>query len=343
MDYASPAGSRRTRNSCLRCQHRKIRCSRERPQCQNCLRLNRECQYETPRPANARLQPPTRTPGRAADELGASVDVHTRLRTLERTVAQLISIVPETAVMPLADSGLAGRAAPTKPKPQLDVGDVESTTVSGRLQNLLTVVDGEICYRTRSYWGQMVDDTSRHGQYRHRDGDCGSHRGPDEDTPAMVGGTASLSTLLFTPRDPAFDAAAYLPSRTEAACLFATFCERVDPVVRILHKPTIQRQMDDYMDGTKTTVATAIAADKQPAAGFEALLFAVFYAALYSLEEDDVSWTGPPRRAYLATFRYACIQSLLASQIFEKQSLESVSALFLLLVTPPPGRPPVRL
>ncbi|RMD43142.1 hypothetical protein DV735_g2017, partial [Chaetothyriales sp. CBS 134920] len=103
---------RRIRNSCLRCQHRKIRCTRERPQCHNCLRLSQVCQYETPRLAHSASasQPPTGEHSSAGSERQSSVtrttdmagaksdpkfeSVLERLGKLEQALAQLVTVPP---------------------------------------------------------------------------------------------------------------------------------------------------------------------------------------------------------------------------------------------------------
>jgi hypothetical protein len=36
----------RPSQSCLTCRHRKVRCTRERPKCSSCMRLNQPCSYE---------------------------------------------------------------------------------------------------------------------------------------------------------------------------------------------------------------------------------------------------------------------------------------------------------
>lgn len=94
-------------------------------------------------------------------------------------------------------------------------------------------------------------------------------------------------------------------------------------------------------------------------AGFEALLFAVFYAAVYSMTTEEfveatfggsvrgsgiptlttkprIPTSQPPealRLDCLQRFQYASCQCLLRAHIFEKQNLPSVMAMFLLLVS----------
>lgn len=47
-------GSRRTRQACVTCRDRKVKCDRAQPNCGRCIRLNEPCSYDT-FPAGANL------------------------------------------------------------------------------------------------------------------------------------------------------------------------------------------------------------------------------------------------------------------------------------------------
>ena len=47
-------GSRRTRQACVICRDRKVKCDRAQPNCGRCIRLNEPCSYDT-FPAGANL------------------------------------------------------------------------------------------------------------------------------------------------------------------------------------------------------------------------------------------------------------------------------------------------
>ncbi|CAK7214632.1 hypothetical protein SCUCBS95973_002212 [Sporothrix curviconia] len=280
---------KRVRNSCLKCRHRKIRCTRERPQCYNCLRLSHVCQYESPPPQAVHVQPhlyvaqgygqprlpPAPANGRpqqqdsdgwqngspTAASAAAAEQQHIRRRLgeLEHAVAQLLSVVPIGSATAQAASDDSARDM------------IRSISrVSDQLGSLITEVDGEPRYRSASHWGQMIED----GLVSGLDGESA---------------TASLPLLLFSP-DDAFDPAAYLPSRHEAYWLYSTFCSKVDPIVRIIHKPSFEQDMDKYFGalGDERTVPNPPVGEGSSwvKAGFEALLFAVLYSAVFSLEDE---------------------------------------------------------
>ncbi|OAA60341.1 Fungal Zn binuclear cluster domain containing protein [Niveomyces insectorum RCEF 264] len=345
---------KRTRNSCLKCRQRKIRCTRERPQCYNCLRFNHLCQYEAPLPLL--VQPSAQAPQSAF--LSTSIDnardermgddaateresIRKRLLELEHTVARLVSAMP-------ADSDSSRKTPGDSSENVLDDSDVASSAahISVQLGKLLTDVTGEPRYHTTSHWGQMIqEDISLASS---ADGDRAS----------------SLPLLLFSPVSVSFDAADYLPSAPEARWLCDVFQSRVHPVVRIMHRPTFEEDLGNYfqsMEKNESPLSSQLdEGSRRIKAGFEALLFAVFYCAVFSLTDAEFgnsvhsvlgghdqnatkdgfgnSAPGSPssnkgrnRLACLESYRYACCQCLLQSEIFERQSLPSVSALFLLL------------
>lgn len=161
---------KRVRNSCLKCRHRKIRCTRERPQCQNCLRYGQECKYEVHLPQSAPGNTPNTTTASASTAtrldpgIGRSFltaprngddEVLERLARLEQTVAKLV-----------ASSDNASQSMPYERESSADIEDGSprsSTLVRSRNTSKLcnvVIVDGEPQYRTDLYWGQMIEQVS---------------------------------------------------------------------------------------------------------------------------------------------------------------------------------------
>lgn len=74
---------RRSRNGCLTCKRRKVRCNEQRPHCFHCQRLGLECQWQdaaaaAPRlpspPGDAQEGPAATTPGSSVSAAGAGLD-----------------------------------------------------------------------------------------------------------------------------------------------------------------------------------------------------------------------------------------------------------------------------
>ncbi|KAL9051106.1 MAG: hypothetical protein Q9162_006230 [Coniocarpon cinnabarinum] len=136
--------------------------------------------------------------------------------------------------------------------------------------------------------------------------------------------------------------------------LWSVFKSRVDPVVRLLHKPTFQRILSRYF-GVQITQRLGSDAhamsfnNGRECWAFEALLFAVLYSAVNSLslsEMDDLCKqhagpTGPwkhgkgsdTKRKAMASFSYAAQQSLMKSEVFMTPRMDSLLAFCLLVFT----------
>lgn len=142
---------------------------------------------------------------------------------------------------------------------------------------------------------------------------------------------------LFVAPDPEFHPHAYMPPLPDAQRLYNIFLDRVDPVVRLIHKPTFWGEMKEYY----LQVGHDNGAEKRSTAAFEALLFAVLFSALTSLSEQEHWDSSPPgqdsapslvRQGCLKALRLAIEQSLVRSEFLEKPSLHSISACCLFLV-----------
>ncbi|CAI7663200.1 unnamed protein product [Penicillium pancosmium] len=283
--------TKRTVNSCLRCRARKIRCGRERPECQNCARHGHSCRYAPTTPSE--------TTQKGND--GPYQELARRLSHLELVVARL-----------------AGNTAPESSPPE------ESTVSSaGDAHN----VDSEPRLLSGSYWKQLA---AQHPDFN-------ALIDADQDSqPPSKRIQPSRPLNLFVAPDPEFHPHAYMPPLPDAERLYNIFLDRVDPVVRLIHKPTFWEEMKEYY----LQVGHDTGVEKRSTAAFEALLFAVLFSALTSLSEQEHWDSSPPgqdsdpsqvRQGCLKALRLAIEQSLVRSEFLEKPTLHSISACCLFL------------
>lgn len=112
------------------------------------------------------------------------------------------------------------------------------------------------------------------------------------------------------------------PTKWQATQLWQTFVNNVDPLTKILHIPTGQAHIFGAINDASET-----------AEDINALLFAVFYAATTSLEEDDVdALLGHDKETSLSFFKRRFEQSLGRVNILDNPSLLSLQALAIYLV-----------
>lgn len=74
------------------------------------------------------------------------------------------------------------------------------------------------------------------------------------------------------------DLQALRPSEAEISILWKTYRENIDPILKILHIPSMEKVVRKARRGPGSL---------EP--GSEALLFAVYHAAIASLEDEEVS------------------------------------------------------
>lgn len=109
----------------------------------------------------------------------------------------------------------------------------------------------------------------------------------DEDSPEKTSSTHELDrtpserhAFLFrhnlNPQTP--DNHAYHPLPSQVPFLLNVFSENVNLIMRVVHMPTVNKMIQSLRGNDFSTMTPAN----------EALMFAIYYAAITSMEEDDV-------------------------------------------------------
>ncbi len=125
----------------------------------------------------------------------------------------------------------------------------------------------------------------------------------DEDSPGKPPSTQELDrtsserhAFLFrhniTSSDP--DIREFHPLPSQVPFLLDVFSENVNVMVQIVHMPTIKKMMRDLRDSNMCILSPTN----------EALMFSIYYAAITSMEEDDVN--PPPLLPLLHLLPKSC-------------------------------------
>ena len=77
----------------------------------------------------------------------------------------------------------------------------------------------------------------------------------------------------------ASDVCDFRPLPSQVPFLLDVFAENINSVIRIVHVPTVARIVRELRGGDIKTLSPAN----------EALMFSIYYAAITSMEDDDVS------------------------------------------------------
>lgn len=85
--------------------------------------------------------------------------------------------------------------------------------------------------------------------------------------------------------NPAPDLRAFHPLPSQIPFLLDVFSENINIMAQVVHMPTVKKMMRDLRSNDQYTLTPAN----------EALMFAIYYAAITSMEEDDVGSSLPSR------------------------------------------------
>jgi hypothetical protein len=112
------------------------------------------------------------------------------------------------------------------------------------------------------------------------------------------------------------------PSPSQVFTLWEIYKENVDPVVKILHRPSMRRWLLD-VSGSLDNLNKSV----------EAMLFSIYYAAVTSMNPAQcLSLLGEERDASLAKYRFAVEQSLARAGFLNSASLMLLQAFVLFLI-----------
>jgi hypothetical protein len=123
--------------------------------------------------------------------------------------------------------------------------------------------------------------------------------------------------LLFGPRQD-IDLSTLHPTQGQIFKLWQVYLENIDPLLKITHTPTLQPRIID---------AAADLSDIPPP--LEALMFAIYCVATLSLTDEDI----PSRKETLRQYHIGCQQALINCGFLRGGDRESLTALFLYLVS----------
>ncbi|PYI31709.1 C6 zinc finger domain protein [Aspergillus indologenus CBS 114.80] len=129
--------------------------------------------------------------------------------------------------------------------------------------------------------------------------------------------------LLLGPAATDMDLAAAHPDQAQIFRLWQTYLDNVDPLLKVTHTPTLQSRIID---------AAADLAQVAPA--LEALMFSIYCMALLSCTDEDCRKVlGATRKEKLGSYQLACQQALRRCDVFRAPDRDSLTALFLYLVS----------
>ncbi|KAK9420782.1 putative Zn(2)-C6 fungal-type domain-containing protein [Seiridium unicorne] len=343
--------------SCVTCRRRKVRCDKRMP-CSNCRKARISCIFPAPGRAPRRPRPrdPNAPPKQTSER---EVELIKRLRKLEGIVEELSGQIEVEARHPSSagespddtthdverrrqDSGVSPHYSAPAGFPPLPSapgrlmtasnspwGPMQSPTmgVNKDFGRLVLNDKGKTRYVSNAFWSKMNDELT---QLR-----AETQKLTDEETLNSEDDGSSLSAAetqqeLLTDhhafvlgyRSCDVDLRKLHPLPSQIPFIWQVYVENVDPLVKILHVPSMNpiiRKIRSDMDNLSP--------------GLEALMFSIYYAAITSLEDDEVKTNfGAEKSHLIKQFRYGTEQALAKANFLNTSDLVVIQAFAIFLV-----------
>lgn len=272
--------------ACVLCQHRKIRCDRNFP-CANCTKANVKCTPSTPAPARKRRRP--------------NQDLQERLARCEELLKEYATDKPD---------------GPATPRPATQAPVYDDSYLKWQPAGKLIREDGSMRFMDNPLLGTVYDELRAMRDIIDSEDtdDCTTDHSttPDEN-----------SDLLFGADTPAVNPETLWPDASHVVRLWQIYLDRVNPLTKIIHVPTMQPFVLDAVGGPQRLPKN-----------IEALLFSIFLMAVVALEPDECQGVlGCPREVALERYSAGVRLTLLRIGFLKTHDLTVLQALVIYLIS----------
>ncbi|KAF5009747.1 hypothetical protein FDECE_4093 [Fusarium decemcellulare] len=282
--------------ACVLCQQRKIKCDRNFP-CSNCIKASVVCTPSTPAPARKR-----RRPNQVLQE---------RLTKLEALLDQYSAAgpPPQTDETPQEASGASSAPSPMPPSATSD-----SPLPAGKI----VVEDGSVKFMDSYLWGIIHENLKEMRQVIEAETPEDSQdllspdttRIDDEHVDLLLNGISSMQLDDLVP----------LP--VHVFRLWQIFVERVNPLTKLVHVPTLQ-----------PVVIEAVTNHMNVSKNSQALLFAIYLSSVVSMTDKECrTMLDMPRDEALGRFTKGVKAALTKSNFLVNYDMVTLQALVLYLI-----------
>ncbi|CAJ2500729.1 Uu.00g035820.m01.CDS01 [Anthostomella pinea] len=356
LDPSMTPSSALNPRSCVTCRKRKVRCDKHMP-CGNCRKALIQCVFPAPGRAPRRPRPkdPNAPPKQTSER---EIELMKRLRKLEGIVEDLSGQIefettrhagsssgesPETTIDVVqekeprkqnsniySENLPAGYPPAGQPKPfransasvKRQAGDVYKDF--GRL---VLNEKGRTRYVSNAFWSKINDEINELRAETQRLTDDDSDYSDDGDTPVTDCDPAPEQhfdhhSFIMGYSSSEVDLAKLHPLPSQIEFIWQIYIESVDPVVKILHVPTMSKAIRELRTNMSSIPP-----------GLEALMFSIYYAALTSMEDEEVKMNFNAEKGDLISrYRYATEQALAKAHFLTTSELVVAQAFVLFLV-----------
>ena len=300
--------------SCVTCRRRKLKCDRKKP-CTRCTKQSSECVYPS---STDKFKRKRKTP---------NSELLTRLGKLEDTLKDWGAHIDDEGIL-ITDHHDPGKK---NQRQQLHRGLDSFPHNSARTMipsldkasGVLVVKDGRARYIENQFWARMAGEIA---DLRELVDDPLSEEedlfDPDrQDSDSVHPFPAIKNTLLFGSHSSPANFKALYPSPSQVFILWETYRDNMDPLIKILHRPTVERLFFDVSSNQN-----AISPED------ETLIFAIFLGAAVSLTpEQCATLLQDSRENLIRRFRLATEEALTKAELLKTSSLSVLQAFVIFL------------
>lgn len=306
---ASNSGPKLNPRSCVTCRKRKVRCDKRDP-CSNCVKANIDCVF--PPPGRA-----PRKPRRPQD-----AELLKRLRRLESVVDSLGAQVDDEGSSHAADHN--PDRSNTIEGANLDdlspTGPTRRTSLEYGLGRLL-IKEGRSRYVSNDFWLSLGEEIA---EIRNA---LDSPSSDEEDPPSRENANDPANTdahhqgFVLGYSSLMYDMSQLHPSPSQIFILWEIFKENADPVLKILHVPTV-----------KNVIMKAAVSSTGLSKASEALFFSICFASVVSMSDDQCNQLlGDDKDKLMRKYRFAVEQGLARASFLNSSNLMVLQAFVMFL------------
>ncbi|KAI0151537.1 hypothetical protein GGR57DRAFT_470599 [Xylariaceae sp. FL1272] len=359
LDPFAPVSDQLNPRSCVTCRRRKVRCDKHMP-CSNCRKAQIQCVF--PAPGRAPRRPRPKDPNAPAKHTSErEMELLKRLRKLEGIVEDLSGQIEVDAYKHASESPEADATSPDVPhdsdrrRPTATSSDTylplghplprRSNTANSTASNpsrgpvaevnkgfgkLVLGEQGKTRYVSNKFLSKITDeiDALRSETQRLNDDSSDTSDDEDPDVPEAPPHNPCMDQnvdhhgFIFGYSSSDVDLRKLHPLPSQLLFYWQIYQENINPIIRILHVPTMTKVIRDLRSNMSSI---------NP--GLEALMFSIYYAAITSMEPEDVLTNfGTEKSQLIARYRFGTEQALAKANCLNTSDMVVVQAFMLFLV-----------
>lgn len=309
--------------SCLACHTRKVRCDKKNP-CGVCVKRGTECVFPTGKKPRKRRK-------------DANAELSARINNLEDLISSL-GVQHDEVHEGESDDSEPDKAASTVDGNAPNISQSQEGKEITRAEmrdsvedgfGRLSVRDGKSRYVSNQLWARMGDEVAEMRSFLETPSSDEEGHLDNTPSPLHLGSDQSMpfqatidQSFLFGHTQPALDLASAGPSTSQACILWDAYKENVDPLVKIVHRPSVER-IFLKASGMPHNVSKAEAA----------LLYAIYLTALISLEPDQCeAHFGTPKSFMTSHYRILTEKAMAKASFLTSSSLLVLQAFVMYLI-----------